>query len=168
MAVYQSKRDWWLMGILWLCAGFSIYFTFTVHDEPVAPWMQVFATCFFGLFSLLISGLCVLPYYTKYSIDSVNLTIIVGPLHFPVVIKDIIAVYPTMNPLSAPAWSLDRLKICLSNSKYGVLVSPVRQKEFLEQLNEVATHLQFKDSGLVKVGKAQLVKEKNKLGKRWL
>lgn len=67
------------MVILWSLAPFFIFITLTVHKEPVAPWMKVFATCFLGIISLLTIALVVLPYFTSYSLDPVNLTIKIGP-----------------------------------------------------------------------------------------
>ncbi len=105
MSDYPTRRDWWLMAILWSLAGFCTFIAFTVHNEPAAPWMKVFATCFFAVFSVLTIALAILPYFTSYSLDPVNLTIIVGPFRTEIAIEGITEVFPTKNPLSAPAWS---------------------------------------------------------------
>jgi hypothetical protein len=138
------------MALLWGLACFMIYVTFTVHKEPVAPWMRVFATCFFGVFGLLTTVLCVIPYYTSYSLDPENLTIRVGPITSKIPIADIIEAYPTRNPLSAPAWSLDRLRIRVSSRRFGALISPVRKREFLQELAGLAPHLYLKENGVVR------------------
>jgi len=61
--------------------------------------MKVFATCFFGILALLIIALLVLPYYTSYSLDPVNLTIKVGPFRKKIPIAEITEAFPTRNPL---------------------------------------------------------------------
>lgn len=54
-------------------------------------------------------------------------------------IKDIESVERSYNPLSSPAASLKRLSIRLGGkSKYPfMLISPVREKEFLEELKAI-------------------------------
>ena len=150
MSTYPSKRDWWLMAILWSAAIFFIYTAFTVHKEPVAPWMKVFATCFSGILALLTIALVVLAYFTSYSLDPVNLTIKIGPFSKKIPIAEITEAFPTWNPLSAPAWSLDRLRIRFSFSRFGVLISPVKKFEFLEELNRLAPQLERKENRLIR------------------
>jgi hypothetical protein len=138
------------MAILWSAAIFLVYTALTVHEEPVAPWMKVFATCFFSTWALLIIALVVLPYFTSYSLDPVNLTIKVGPFSKKIPIAEITEAFPTKNPLSAPAWSLDRLRIRFSSSRFGALISPVKKGEFLEELNSLAPHLERKGNRLIR------------------
>ena len=54
-------------------------------------------------------------------------------------IKNIVSVERSYNPLSSPAASLKRLRIGLGGkSKYPyMLISPVREKEFIEELKAV-------------------------------
>ncbi len=151
MSIYPTKRDWWLMAILWPLAIFFIYVTFTVHTEQAAPWMKVFATCFFGIMSLLIIALVAWPGFIIYSLDPEYLTIKVGPFKSKVEITQIIEVYPTRNPLSAPAMSLDRLKIRISSSRFGALISPVNKQAFIEELAGYAPHLELRGDRLVKI-----------------
>jgi len=150
MTTYPSKRDWWLMTILWSTAVFFTYITLTVHQEPVAPWMKVFATSFFGIMTLLTSTLLVLAYNTKYTLDEDSLRIKIGPFGTKIPIAEIIEAYPTRNPLSAPAWSLKRVRIRFTYSRFGALISPVQREEFLEELNRLAPHLEWRGNRLVK------------------
>ena len=152
MSTYPSKRDWWLMAILWSLAAFFIFIALTVHKEPVALWMKVFATCFFGILALSTIALVVLPYFSSYSLDPVNLSIKIGPFCKKIPIIEITEVFPTWNPLSAPAWSLDRLRIRFASSQFGALISPVNKLEFLEELNRLAPHLNRKENRLVRSG----------------
>ena len=148
-STYATKRDLWLMLVIWSLAGFFTYTSLTVHNEPAAPWMKLFATCFLGLLAMLTIALSVLPYFTSYSLDAVNLTIRVGPFSTKIAIAEITEVFPTRNPLSAPAWSLDRLRIRFTSSSFGALISPRRKQEFLEELASLAPQLQLEGDRLV-------------------
>ncbi len=37
MTSYPSKRDWWLLAILWVCLGLMVVGLFGALTEPVAP-----------------------------------------------------------------------------------------------------------------------------------
>ena len=151
MSTYPSKRDWWLMLLMRGLAVFFIYTAFTVHTEPVAPWMKVFATGFFAVMSLLLIALCILPFYTSYSLDPNNLTIRLGPFSKAIPIADITEAYPSRNPLSSPAWSLDRVRIRLASHWFGALISPVRKHEFLAELARLAPHLHLADDRVERI-----------------
>lgn len=151
MSTYQSKRDSWLM---WLLRGLTLFFihtAFTVHNEPVAPWMKVFATCFFAVASLLFIALCILPFYTSYSLDRSNLTIRMGPFKKAFPLAEITEAFPSRNPLSAPAWSLDRVRIRFSSYRFGALISPDRKLDFLAELAELAPHLHLVGNRVVRI-----------------
>ncbi|MBI4563804.1 MAG: PH domain-containing protein [Planctomycetes bacterium] len=60
-------------------------------------------------------------------------------MHVP--ISGILAVAPSRNPLSAPAWSLDRLRIDYvrpSGRKAFLLISPRERTAFLDELTKLA------------------------------
>ena len=138
------------MAILWSLAAFLIYIALTVHQEPAAPWMKIFATCFFGIMALITSALVALAYTTRYTLDVDNLTIKIGPLETKIPIVEITEAYPTWNPLSAPAWSLKRVRIRYSSTRFGALISPVQREQFLEELNKLAPHLEWRGNRLVR------------------
>lgn len=77
---------------------------------------------------------------TRYVLGRDELVIHSGVLRHYVPLGSIRRVYPTRNPISAPAWSLDRLGI--EYERHGrparALVSPVRREEFLRALGERA------------------------------
>ncbi len=149
MASYSSKRDWWLMAILWICFGLMVVGFVSALTEPVAPWMRAFAAGFFALFGAFMAWLLMLPRRTVYTLDSVFLTIRVGPFAHRISLSDITEAYPTHNPLSAPAWSLDRIRIRHSGSRFGALISPERQEQFLDELQTLAPQLEPRGRRLV-------------------
>ena len=73
---------------------------------------------------------------TRYTIAERELEIRSGMLRYRIPMDAILRVYPTRNPLSAPAWSLDRLGIewRKGRARSLALVSPVRREQFLELL----------------------------------
>jgi membrane protein YdbS with pleckstrin-like domain len=141
MATYPSKRDWWLLALLWLCLGLMVVGFVSAFTEPVAPWMRVFAAAFFAAFAALMVWLLILPYRTDYTLDSESLVIHVGPFKHTIPLAEIYEVFPTHNPLSAPAWSLDRVRIRFTSSRFGALISPERQDQFFLELEALAPQL---------------------------
>jgi hypothetical protein len=59
-------------------------------------------------------------------------------------IKEIRSVKRSYNPLSSPASSLKR--ILVNTSKLNVLISPVREKEFLAQLATINPNIEIEVS----------------------
>ena len=53
-------------------------------------------------------------------------------------IKDIVSIKRSYNPLSSPAGSLKRLSINFASSSISWLISPVREKEFIEALRTIS------------------------------
>ena len=149
MADYASKRDWWIVALLWLCLGFMIIGFGAAFTEPVATWMRWLTAVFFGVFGVLTVWLLVLPYRTVYILEPETLTIRVGPFRHVIAISEIVEVVPTRNPLSAPAWSLDRVRIGLSSSGFGALISPERQTRFFDELESLAPQLERVGNRLV-------------------
>lgn len=64
----------------------------------------------------------------------------------------ILRVHPSRNPLSSPAWSLDRIAIHYrENNRRGyALISPVRREEFMTLLGQRA-RLEESPKGLVPI-----------------
>ena len=153
MSEYPTKRDTWLIILLWLLAGFFLYLTLTLRAEQAAPWMKFFSTLYCLLLAVFLGLLIFLAYRTTYELDADHLTIKVGPFSKSIPLTEITEAYPTRNPLSAPAWSLDRVRIKFTSSRFGALISPQRKEEFLQELAERAEQL-------VKIGNRVVLKER--------
>jgi hypothetical protein len=121
----------------------------SVLTEPLAPWMRIFAASFFAAFFALLVWLLVMPYRTLYELSADFLTIRMGPFKQVIPIADITAAYPTHNPLSAPAWSLDRVRIKTRTSRFGALIAPESQYRFLSELDSLAPQLERQGERLV-------------------
>ncbi len=130
-SVYPSQVDRWLAVVLiggpLSILGLGIYLL-TLH-----LWAGVYCL-FTGLFvGLLMYVLCV-P--CRYTLKADHLHIQAGLLHDKVPYTEILEATPTRNPLSAPALSLDRVKIHLAKGSFPgyKLISPAQKDKFLAEL----------------------------------
>ena len=141
---YRSKKDAWLVGVVAVAvllpfAG-AIY-TFASGDAQEA-WISLLVGAGIGVAILL------LVYPVRYDLTPSNLEVRSGILfRKQIPLSAIQEVCPTNNPLSAPAWSLDRL--CVSYELEGgegfVLISPKDNAGFRRELAKC-------DAGLVMQG----------------
>ena len=97
--------------------------------------------------SIFYFGILMLfAYPVNYEITTSTLEIRSGIfLHYKIPLASIVRVVPTRNPLSSPAWSLDRLRIdyVKNNKKRVIMISPKDKKAFLHELVERIPSLEF-------------------------
>lgn len=143
--VYPSKRDTWLVAVLYAAVIAMIVALGTVWTEPGPITTKLGTTAIIGaagVFSLwLVNG----TYYTLRP-DGV-LLIRAGPIKRTIVLAHITEIVPTRNPLSSPALSLDRLKI-----RYGdraVMISPQHKRAFMQDVASRVDHLEYRRDRLV-------------------
>ena len=143
--IYTTKKDIWIVFIVAL--GGLFLFAQAVNLIIVKgfhyPGTWILCVTFIFYFGLLI----LLAYPINYEITASTLEIRSGILlRYKIPLPSIVRVGPTSSPLSAPAWSLDRLRIdYLTNGKKKVvLISPRDKKTFLRQLIETAPSLELK------------------------
>ena len=136
MERFVSKRDGWLVAVLWLAS---------LVDFAVAAWLWLgleSAPAFVGPL-LALAGVFQLHvlYATDYRFEGDALRIRASLFGWRVPLAAIDSVEPTRSPLSSPACSLDRLRI-----RYGerqILISPLEQASFLRALVARATQLEL-------------------------
>ena len=63
------------------------------------------------------------------------LRIVAGPFRWKILLDEITSVEETRNPLSSPALSLDRLKICYGNGRH-IMISPADTAGFLKAIGQ--------------------------------
>lgn len=115
--IYPTKKDSRLVlivalgGFVILVQGIILIIVKGFHH----PETWILCAAFVFYFSILM----LLAYPVNYEITTSTLEIRSGILlHYKIPLSSIVRVVPTRNPLSSPAWSLDRLRIdYLKNSK---------------------------------------------------
>jgi PH (Pleckstrin Homology) domain-containing protein len=128
---FESRRDPWLILIFRL-TPFIVLFAvgggwYAEHHDLRGPIAAVFILVIVELFFFesLLRG-------TYYLIDGGTLLIRSSFFTWRVPIADIRAVTPTRSGLSAPALSLDRLRIDYRSK--SIMVSPEEKQRFIEAL----------------------------------
>lgn len=133
---FRSKVDWWIalilaVGVVMLVATFGAsYERMPMNTENVIMFAVVA-----GATLLLIW----IPLATYYEVDRTTLRIVSGPIRWRIPITDITAVEETRSPISAPALSLDRLRIRYTNGKC-IMVSPRDKAAFLKSIGHSLRH----------------------------
>jgi len=126
---FRSAVDWWLAVILVVLPFTQVWALLSALRSGESE--SVVATAFGCALVAAIYGLLVFP--MRYGIAGEQLIIRFGVVRRRIRLADIREVYPTHNPLSSPALSLDRLAIRTGNGMTGIsLVSPSNRSEFLE------------------------------------
>jgi hypothetical protein len=94
-------------------------------------------------------------YPVYYEITVSHLLIRSGWLKFRIPLSTIERVRPTRNALSAPAWSLDRLRIDYkrNNKSRIALISPEDKSRFLRELTQRVGDLELRDGQAIRKGK---------------
>ncbi|MBN2494986.1 MAG: PH domain-containing protein [Deltaproteobacteria bacterium] len=146
--IHPTKKDAWL---LW---GMTAVILFLLGKGA----HLIAAECRLGP-GLLLIGIGVFTAGVFYSFATYEITArelvtrsqLYGIRFGSLPLESIDRVYPTRNPLSAPAWSLDRLQIDYrtpeGKERFG-LVSPRDRDAFLRELAAAAPHLELRGNTL--------------------
>ena len=129
---FPSKRDWWIVGLIWLGVMVSLVGGIMPLVVAGASWSEglLVVSLLVGMDSLMLWVL----YGTGYTITPDRLLIRCGPFTFPVTIHGIDSITPTRSPWSSPACSLDRLKVVYGLSRQSIMVSPADKAGFLSAI----------------------------------
>ena len=95
-----------------------------------------------------------LPFSASYTLTATDLLVRAAFFRWRVPLDQIIEVFPTHNPLSSPALSLDRLRVNYqrpSGRTWWVMISPKEKKQFLDDLAQSAG-LEWEENRLVRRG----------------
>ncbi len=138
---YPSKVDWWLALLLVLMALWGvwnlIYGIIKLGEAPSMAWIMIGTGVFIGL----MFGLMIWPIH--YTLNSKELVIRFGIFKMRLKLETITGVVLSSNPLSAPAFSLARLKISHSGWMKMALISPPDREAFMEDLASRCAHLEY-------------------------
>lgn len=126
---FPSKRDWWIVGLIWLGVTVSLVGGIIPLVVSGASWAEIIlvVSLLVGMDWLMLWVL----YGTGYTITPDRLFIRCGPFTFRVILNEINEITPTRNPLSSPACSLDRLKVVYGLSQQSIMISPADKSAFL-------------------------------------
>ena len=133
--LHHSKKDWWLVGAVSSAVVIPLalgsFFLLSGNPYRIAG----FALTIDGAITALV--ILLLTYPLNYEITSSELIVRCGLLmnrHIPLASID--EVHPDRNPASAPAWSLDRLRIDYrrDNEPASLLISPADKVSFMQDL----------------------------------
>lgn len=133
--VFRTKVDLWLVAILVGSLGFALWAGIdSVRRDPASGWFPLLIVV--GSFAVVF----VISVPTEYVVTGTELVIRSGRLRTSIPLTGIQRVYRTHNPLSAPAWSLDRLGIDYRSGgqRRLALISPARREEFLTVVGQRA------------------------------
>jgi hypothetical protein len=138
--VYESKRDGWIVFLLWTAVIVMLIGAGNLWGAPVPL-----------IFRLLISLLLILAaafvlwvlYGTRYVLTDRALIVRSGPFRWVIDLEAIHEISPTRNPLSSPACSLDRLHIRYRPNPSGLMISPLDKEGFLRDLMELTPGLKM-------------------------
>lgn len=132
--MFYSKKDWWLVGLVMLslllsaCAGL---YQLLVNAHSARGW-RYFATAVLAGSVVLLATY---PLYYEVTLSAIKVR--AGFMRWEIPLEEIEVIQPSRNPLSAPAWSLDRLSITYQENgrRKSLLISPERPDEFLRQVS---------------------------------
>ena len=126
---FASKINVWLLAVLAISVAGCAFAIWTVGMQRSAV----------GLVALVLIAVfsCVLPLWmvlgTHYEFTASDLHIQSGPFRWRVPLEQVRAASRSRSVLSAPALSLDRLRISYGRAG-SILISPRNKLQFLEEL----------------------------------
>jgi hypothetical protein len=149
--LYHSKKDWWLVALVWtgilLPLAVGLYNLIAADGNARAGWTLLLICTLTGGLVLLLT------YPLYYEITASKLIVRCGVVvRKEIPLLWIVEARPTRNPLSAPAWSLDRLQIDYrrDGGKSSLLISPEDKFRFLQELAGSGAGLEVRDEGVVR------------------
>ncbi len=149
---YYSKKDWWVVLVIWIAIllppGFG-FIAIHIESEPplvVSGWIAL------GAALLFILSLSALSFPLYYEVKAPVLRIRCGLLRQEIPLSSIQAVFPTRNPLVAAAWSLDRLQVnyLLGKRSLCALIAPQDKRRFLHELAKHDAGLEVKTDAVLR------------------
>ena len=149
--VYGSKKDWWLVGLVWggvslpLLVGF--YNVLAPGGDLRLGWELVRAG------TVAAAAVVLLTYPLDYEVTATHLVARSGVMRWRVPVASIEEVRPSRSKASAPAWSLDRLAVeYLKDGRPRTLhVSPADKRGLLRELADTAPGLELRGDSVIRV-----------------
>ena len=148
--VYRSKKDLWLFGLVWgaVLAPLGVGLFNVLGGNVEVGWHLI------RVGVVIAAAVLFTTYPLNYEIAAGELVARSGIMRWRVPLASIQEVRPSRNPASAPAWSLDRLRVeyMKGGSTSMLYVSPEDKWAFLLDLVESTQGLELRGDSAVRVG----------------
>ncbi len=139
---YRSKVDWWLALVLCIppIASVGVCIALVMDDKAAElPWGLVSVLFVLGIYFGLVFPM-------RYGLDDNFLHVRFGLCKQRIPLISVLQVFPTRNPLSSPALSLDRLHVQFGAGVFeAVMISPSDQDRFLDEFAQRAGLMREED-----------------------
>jgi hypothetical protein len=151
MLSFRSKIDSGLGTIvgatLALPLLLGLFNLLTPGGNPRSGWVLI------GAALVVAAGLAIMLFPVVYQVTTTDLIVRSGLRAWTIPLDSIERVTPTNNPLSSPAWSLDRLRVDYRKQGVGkmVLISPNDKAGFLRALAMRSPGLELRGDRLLRV-----------------
>lgn len=126
---YNSKIDTWLIMLSGLLLSALLF-----RGLMSLRFSTAYAIMVLGVFAFIVLVLLLFCYPCRYTLKADHLLIQSGALRFRVDYADITRIEPSRSWWSAPALSLQRVRI--DHNRRFVLVSPMQRERFIADLQE--------------------------------
>ena len=138
--IYYSKRDPWIVFLLWALITFATVSAVVITFSSSAILrLLVLEALFLGLVAFCLSILR----STYYTLTDDLLHVRSGPFRWTIEFGTIEEVVPARNFYSSAALSLDRLHIRQKGTRSSTYISPKDKKSFLQELAMRSPNLVF-------------------------
>ena len=129
--IYHSKKNGIASKLIWIIIPLSLVLILVGE-------INIFAFTLDAIIAIIITSLTSamlmwIWFSTRYVISKSQLKIYCGPMNKVVNLDSIVGVNMTSSPISAPALSLDRIRI-VYNKHQEVFISPKNKEQFLAEL----------------------------------
>ncbi|HST53850.1 MAG TPA: PH domain-containing protein [Pyrinomonadaceae bacterium] len=146
--IYKSKKDWWLFGLVWGAVLAPLVFGLfnVLGGNAQLGWSLVRTGIMIGAAVLFTT------YPLDYEITSGELVARSGFMRWRVLLGSIQEVSASRNPASAPAWSLDRLRVeyVKNGAERSLYISPRDKRAFMRDLADAAPGLELRGDRVVR------------------
>jgi hypothetical protein len=150
--VYRSKKDWWLVGLVWGGVGapllIGLYNLFAPGGNLQLGWELVRV----GVVTSAV--VLILTFPLDYEITATHLVARSGVMRWRIALDSIDEVSPSREAASAPAWSLDRLLVEYrrGGAARTLLIAPQDKHAFLRDLADGVPGLELRGERVIRVG----------------
>lgn len=141
--IFRSRMDAWLLLLVASAAAAPLAASLWLAWHGSMRGVPLLA----GWGAVMVLGLGLLGLPVRYTFRPEHLAIRSGILRWIVPYSTLRHASPTFSPLSAPAWSLRRIRLECAGG-FFILVSPDDRKQFMEELAGRCPHLAWSGPGL--------------------